>query len=101
MIKFAATRPDVRKGAIDSGLRMLNWSSDPVLAHYGLKINNQMLQTKARLLDPPEVLYANGTAAPGYSGRWDLRGKRFLKNNPAPLQSWGVLIMTQGQDRRA
>ena len=101
MIKFAATRPENRKRAIESGLAMLNWQQDPVLNAYGLKINNQMLTTRARVLDPPEVQYANGVAQPGYSGRWDLRGKVFAKSNPAPLKSWGVCILGPGQDRRA
>ena len=101
MIKFAATRPDYRKKAIDNGLKMLDWAQDPMLHNYGMKINPSMLQTKARILEPPTVEYAGGSANPGYSGRWDLRGKVFLKSNPAILKSWGVCIIGQGQDRRA
>lgn len=101
MIKFSATRPQVRKQAIDQGLSMLDWANDPVLKNYGLQINASMLQTKARLLDPPTVGYAGGgSAQPGYAGRWDLRGKTFLKPNPSELAYWGVCVIGPGQDRR-
>ena len=97
MIKFAVTRPEQRKQAIRDGLRLLDWSNDKYLNNYGLKIDPNMLKTEARVLNPPQVLYGkNGVAAPGYSGRWDLRGKVFLNGNPVPLQSWGVCVIGQG-----
>lgn len=95
MIKFAVSRPAQRQQAINNGLRMLDWENDPVLKRYGMKINPNMIQTNARILDPPEVLYAKGqTAKPMYSGRWDLRGKTFLKGNDKPLKSWGVCVLS-------
>jgi len=97
MIKFAVTRPAQRKESIQDGLRLLDWQHDPYLQNYGLKIDPNMLTTQARVLNPPQVLYGkNQTAAPGYSGRWDLRGKVFLNGNPAPLTSWGVCVIGQG-----
>ena len=94
MIKFAVSRPAVRKDAINRGLAMLDWKNDPYLVNYGLSIDPNMLVTKARLLNPPEVAYAkNGIAKPGYSGRWDLRNKVFLKGNPSDLKAWGVAII--------
>lgn len=101
MIKFAVSRPPIRKQAIDHGLAMLDWQNDPFLQNYGLNINPNMIKTTARILDPPEVLFAkNVTAKPMYSGRWDLRGKVFFKPNSAPLKSWGVCVLVPGQDRR-
>lgn len=92
MIKFAVTPPEVRQREIASGLKMLNWSADPFLRNYGMQIDPNMVTTKARLLAPPAVQFADGKAAPGYAGRWDLRGKKFLLPNPKPLVSWGVCI---------
>ena len=101
MIKFAVSRPPARRAGIEHGLNMLNWEQDPMLKSYGLKISRKMLETKARVLDPPEVLYAkNNTAKPAYSGRWDLRNKIFFKPNEAPLKSWSVLILGSTQDKR-
>lgn len=101
MIKFAVSRPPVRRAGIQAGLKLLNWGNDPFLKGYGLKINGQMLKTNARILDPPEVQFAkNATAKPLYSGRWDLRGKVFLLPNSAPLKSWGIVVLTPKEDRR-
>ena len=90
MIKFAVSRPEARKKAIRRGLDMLNWRNDSFLSGYGLKIDPNMLSTNAQVLNPPEVNYKNGISKPGYSGRWDLRGKTFLISNPTPLKSWGI-----------
>lgn len=94
MIKFAVSRPAARIKAIQLGLDMLDWKNDPFLSNYGLKIDPNMLRTDARILPPPEIAYAKGgVAKPGFSGRWDLRGKIFLTPNPAPLKSWGISII--------
>lgn len=93
MIKFAVTRPEGRKASIAAGLKLLNWSGDKYLQNYGLQIDDKMLQTKARVLDPPTILFgANAKVEPKFSGRWDLRGKKFLIGNSAPLKSWGVCV---------
>ncbi|MCJ1470295.1 hypothetical protein MMC07_008940 [Pseudocyphellaria aurata] len=94
MIKFAVSRPNDRRKAIQDGLKMLDWRNDPYLSNYGLKIDPNMLRTDARILPPPDIAYAKGgVAKPGFSGRWDLRGKTFLFPNPAPLKSWGVSLI--------
>ncbi|KAG4026171.1 hypothetical protein MFRU_044g00410 [Monilinia fructicola] len=93
MIKFAVTRPKVRLDSIQHGLGMLNWSKDPYLAHYGCKIEETMTMTQARLLQNPVVQFDKATIDPRTSGRWDLRGKKFLYANPEPLNSWAVCIV--------
>ena len=101
MIKFAVSRPPVRREGIKAGLKLLDWPNDPMLGGYGLKIDPEMLKTNARILEPPEVQFAKGaTAKPLFSGRWDLRGKVFLKPNTVPLKSWGICVLTQGKDLR-
>ena len=101
MIKFAVSRPPVRREGIKKGLELLDWANDPMLKGYGLKIDPEMLKTNARILEPPEVQFAKGaTAKPLYSGRWDLRGKVFFKPNTTPLKSWGICILSQGKDLR-
>ena len=39
MIKFAVTRPKDRLESINHGVGMLNWSQDPYLQHFGIKID--------------------------------------------------------------
>ncbi|KAL8710468.1 MAG: hypothetical protein Q9220_004900 [cf. Caloplaca sp. 1 TL-2023] len=94
MLNFAVQVPDKRLEGIKQGTAMLNWAEDPYLKHYGLQINPTPIQTNARILPPPTILFDRSTAAPGTKGRWDLRGKKFLHNNPAPLEAWGVAILT-------
>ena len=97
MIKFAVQRPEGRMAGIKDGLDMLDWKGDDYLKHYGLEINRDPIKTQARILPAPEVLFKDGkTVKPGYSGRWDLRGQKFLKPNTAPLVSWGVAVIAGG-----
>jgi eukaryotic translation initiation factor 2C len=94
MIKFAVTHPPQRLQSIQNGINMLKWQQDPNLLHYGVKIDQNLTLTKAKVLAPPEVEYSAKTkATPGYSGRWDLRGKKFLFANSEPLKSWGVGVI--------
>lgn len=90
MIKFAVTRPDARNASINEGQGWLNWKEDKFLKQYGLQVNPVMLRTKARVLPPPEVQFGGSAAKPGTTGRWDLRGKKFLSKNPKQLEAWGV-----------
>ncbi|GAM83198.1 hypothetical protein ANO11243_011840 [Dothideomycetidae sp. 11243] len=98
MIKFAVTVPQVRWGDIQNGLRALNWKGDPYLGAYGLKINEQPVNAKGRLLQNPKVTFANGDFDPRTSGRWRLDGKKFLAPNKSPLKSWGVCIINDSRN---
>ncbi|KAL6820698.1 Piwi domain-containing protein [Trichoderma camerunense] len=93
MIKIAVTRPNVRKNDIMKNVRDLQLPQDPYLRHYGVQLELSFAKTEARVLAPPIVNFGQGTADPKYSGRWDLRGKKFFKQNPAPLMNWGFLVM--------
>jgi eukaryotic translation initiation factor 2C len=94
MIKFAVTRPNVRRQGIEGGIKLLDWGNDMYLNKYGLQINAKMIETNARLLRPPEVEYAGKQIEkPGTSGRWRVDGKKFLTPNPKVLESWGVCYM--------
>ena len=94
MIKIAVTRPDQRKSDIIAGVQGLNYSQDAYLKHYGVEFDPQFARTEARLLQPPAVQFAQGgKAEPRFAGRWDLRGKKFWKQNAAPLDAWGFIAM--------
>ncbi|PQE04484.1 piwi domain-containing protein [Rutstroemia sp. NJR-2017a BVV2] len=101
MIKFAVTRPKARIESIKHGLDMLNWNQDPYLKHYGCKIENTMTTTNARVLQNPIVQFDKVTVDPKTSGRWDLRGKKFLFPNPEPLNSWAVCVVDRCVDDSA
>ena len=93
MIKFAVTKPDVRQTSIYNGLKAINWGADPYFNHYKMKINDKMITTNARLLQPPEVEFAKGkTEKPGTQGRWRIDGKQFIQT-PEALKHWGVMVL--------
>jgi eukaryotic translation initiation factor 2C len=58
-----------------------------------MRIGDQMVHTKGRVLPNPEIQFGNQKHNPGISGRWDLRGKKFFKPNRVPLKSWGCGII--------
>ncbi|KAF4508562.1 hypothetical protein G6O67_004923 [Ophiocordyceps sinensis] len=93
MIKFAVTRPPVRRRDIEDHVKSLRFSEDPYLKEYGVQFEPGFARTEARLLPPPKVDFAQGSADPKFSGRWDLRGKKFWKQNFAPLQNWAFIVM--------
>ncbi len=93
MIKFAVTRPAERKKDILEGFKRLNYTNDPYLTAFGIKVSGNMQVTNARLLKNPEIAFAGNTKHnPGVSGRWDLRGKRFLETNQKQILSWGLVV---------
>ncbi|KAI9759848.1 MAG: Histone chaperone asf1 [Chaenotheca gracillima] len=94
MIKFAVTKPKERLEDIEYGLGQLAWDKDPFLKGYGMGIASQMLETKARLLPPPQIQFGSDKANPGTGGRWDMKGRKFLLGNPVPLKHWGICIYT-------
>jgi eukaryotic translation initiation factor 2C len=92
MIKIAVTRPEPRRAEILNGVKRLGWDKDPYFREYGVRVDNNMLKTEARLLANPELLFGGSTRHnPKIAGRWDLRGKRFLEPNRVPLTSWGFI----------
>lgn len=94
MIKFAVTRPPQRLQSIAQGVKMLDWSNDRYLKHFGITVDPNLTVTKAKLLQNPEIMFAaNQKLNPSTSGRWDLRGKKFLTPNTSPLKTWGVCVV--------
>lgn len=93
MIKIAVNRPNDRKKEIVQHVNDLQIPNDPYLKHYGVEFEPQFTKTEARILNPPTVNFGQGNADPKFAGRWDLRGKKFWKQNMAPLASWGFIVM--------
>ncbi|KAF4967182.1 hypothetical protein FZEAL_10568 [Fusarium zealandicum] len=93
MIKIAVTRPAQRKSDIQKGADALRIGEDPFLKEYGVSFEPQFAKTEARILPAPTVKFGQGTAEPKFAGRWDLRGKKFWKQNQAPLANWGIVAI--------
>jgi eukaryotic translation initiation factor 2C len=91
MIKFAVTRPTQRKQDIMDNQAKLCWDKDPYMKQFGLTIDDRMAKVEAKLIANPEIQFGNAKHNPGTTGRWDLRGKRFLTPNLHPLRSWAFV----------
>ena len=96
MIKFSATLPAERWESIQNGLRMLDWGNDKYLSNYGLRISRTPAKVNAKVLPNAKVGFGVGSQGtpvdPGQSGRWDLKGKKFLGKTSDELKSWGVAV---------
>ncbi|KAI0394409.1 Piwi-domain-containing protein [Xylariaceae sp. FL0594] len=92
MIKVAVTRPPKRREDIMGGFNAFKFDKDPYLAEFGIQVRPQMTRTKAVLLQNPEVTFGNEKVNPRMSGRWDLRGKRFVEPNTCEITSWGFVV---------
>lgn len=93
MIKIAVTRPAQRKSDIQKHVATLKQDKDPYLHEYGVEFESTFTKTEARVIAPPRVDFGQGSADPKFSGRWDLRGKKFWRQNLAPLSSWAFIVM--------
>lgn len=93
MIRFAVQRPPQRKAEIMKMVQNLEWDKDRYLAHFGIKINPAMATIKARLIKNPAVQFGNKSTDPSTSGRWDLRGMKFVTTNRQPLISWAFVVV--------
>ncbi|KAL1884170.1 hypothetical protein VTK73DRAFT_6839 [Phialemonium thermophilum] len=100
MIKFAVQRPAQQRQDIMANVQALGWNQDKYLQEFGIKINPTMPIVQARLITNPEVQFGNGKLNPGFTGRWDLRGRKFVSPNAQPLKSWAFVAVDMCVDER-
>lgn len=99
MIKFAVQRPTQGRQDIMACVKSLGWDKDETLDEFGIKVNPSMPMVQAKLIQNPEVQYSNTKVNPGTSGRWDLRGKKFISPNVQPLKSWAFVAVDACVDK--
>ena len=97
MIKFAVTLPKERWAAVEQGVRLLDWTSDPYLRHYDLQVNPSPAKVTARILPSPTVHFGTGSKEPTIkasdmiAGRWRLDSRKFaVSNKDRPIKAWGI-----------
>ncbi|KAG2788143.1 Protein argonaute [Phytophthora cactorum] len=89
IIRQTNQRPHQRRENILSQIRQAGFENDPYLTAFGLKVDQQLETTEVRVLDPPDVQYANVSERPS-GGQWNLRDKKFVHG--AVLRNWGVVV---------
>ena len=91
MIKYTAKPAFERERAIQQIANKEIVINDPLLAHYGIKPSNKMLEVEGRVLDVldiPSVIYSNKTINPR-DGSWNLMGVVFSLGKP--MDRWGIV----------
>lgn len=101
MIKFAVQRPEQRMKDIKSSVDRLNWDSDKYLKAFGVTISTKMARTEAKVLRHPEVFFQTNSAKPRNTGRWDLRGAKFMETPTAGLDRWICFVDNGAVDQQA
>ncbi|RLN26787.1 hypothetical protein BBO99_00006438 [Phytophthora kernoviae] len=89
IIRQTSQPPKTRQETIIDQVRQAGFENDPYLSAFGVKIEQRLETTEARVMDPPDVQYANVSERPS-GGQWNLRDKRFVEG--ATLRNWGVVI---------
>ena len=88
MIKYTAKAAFDRERAIQQIANKEIVINDPLLAHYGIKPSNRMLEVEGRVLDVPSVIYNNKTINPK-DGSWNLMGVVF--SGGKSMDRWGII----------
>lgn len=90
MIKFSATSTDDRKKKIEELLHRINYSTPGNdIQGFGINVDpaKKFQNIDARVIDPPELKYANGNVQPR-SGAWN--GRAFLESENDPIK-WCII----------
>ncbi|KAG2788481.1 Protein argonaute [Phytophthora cactorum] len=96
IIRQTSQPPRARQETIIDQVRQAGFENDPYLAAFGMKVEQRLETTEARVMDPPDVQYANVSERPS-GGQWNLRDKRFVEG--ATMRNWGVVISANVGER--
>ncbi|KAK1941710.1 Protein argonaute 1B [Phytophthora citrophthora] len=81
--------PSVRQKNVLEQIRQAGFENYPYLETFGMKVNQTLETTDVRVLNAPDVQYANVSERPS-RGQWNLKDKRFVCG--AVLRNWGVVV---------
>ncbi|WVQ97314.1 hypothetical protein IAU59_004425 [Kwoniella sp. CBS 9459] len=91
MIKVSAVRPPERRQAVESWRNELAYEKQEKIKQWGLQVNRNLVDIRARILPPPRIMYGAGQTAMPNDGGWNLRGNQFFRNGKKPLVAWAVV----------
>lgn len=92
MIKVAATSTDVRRKKIMDLLRKINHNACPTLQQFGVNVASEFATIAARVLNPPQLEYAQKKTVVPNKGVWNASGYFLF---PVSLAKWAVLTLDQ------
>lgn len=86
MIRAAASQqPHQRLSVIRDAAKQIADDSKKFRAEFGIAMRNTPLSIEARVLEVPEMTYANTTVKP-FDGKWDMKRRRF--HQPVRIENW-------------
>lgn len=89
LIKHASLPPWLRSASIQKGYHNLFPDGDEYLKSFKIGIEPKMIETPARLLDPPSVRFLEAPAVLPYNGGWTMTTQKLVQ--PSQLVSMAVL----------
>ena len=100
MIKATARSAPDREREIKNLINKADFNNDPFIRQFGLKVSQNMLDTPARVLNPPKMEYKAGhynnrTITAPCQGVWDMRGKQLFTG--ITIKSWAIACFTPQQ----
>ncbi|KAG2527411.1 hypothetical protein JM18_003139 [Phytophthora kernoviae] len=96
IIRQTSQPPKTRQENIMGQIRQAGFENDPFLAAFGMKLEQHLEATEARVMDAPDVQYQNVSERPA-GGQWSLNGKKIVEG--VPLRNWGVIIVSNSSER--
>eukprot|EP00644_Phytophthora_capsici_P007207 jgi/Phyca11/566737/estExt2_Genewise1.C_PHYCAscaffold_220354 len=89
IIRQTNQRPSERQQNVLEQIRQAGFENDPYLEAFGMKVNQTLETTDVRVLNAPDIQYANVSERPS-RGQWNLKDKKFVSG--AVLRNWGVVV---------
>ncbi|CAF0851329.1 unnamed protein product [Rotaria sordida] len=73
-----------------------NFNNDSYLKHLSMTIDtNEMLQVKARVLDPPNIVYRNNRVVSVTIGKWLMKGNQLQQ--ATRVHKWEMILVKDGR----
>ncbi|XP_044960837.1 protein argonaute 4B-like [Hordeum vulgare subsp. vulgare] len=89
LVEGSRQRPDQRMLSLTGELRANNYNSDPMLRECGISIAPEFTQVEGRVLQAPQLIFADGRELHTPNGRWNFNNDKFIK--PIKVETWGVV----------
>ncbi|KAF9096333.1 eukaryotic translation initiation factor 2C, 2 [Mortierella sp. GBA35] len=93
MIKFTSQPPAARLNNIKNGLKVLKYDDNEFLKDFGMRVSNEMVEIKARVLAAPTVCYHPQSKDANFiprDGAWNLISKKVSQGTT--LGAWGIVV---------
>ena len=90
MIRATAKKPPIRKQGTDRQMQNMQYNSDPYLKQFGFEVDQNMVQVKGRVINPPKLGYDKQATCNAQAGSWNNTGKQFFK--AMHIKNWAFLM---------